>query len=241
MNRKCLLVIVTLGFIVASSATHSQASDWQFEITPYMWFSGIDGDVSVGDRTAEVDVGFDDIIKNVDMASLIMLTAQKGQLVLWGQFDYISMNDSGSTAAGKAEVDIDQIAAAGGVGWQFLGGLTERATTDVLIGARHLSISTEIDVSGVGSREGDRDVTDAILIVRPSIPMGEKWRFNPTFSIGAGDSDIVWELQPHFQYHFNETWAGRIGYRRLHYKVPGDRVEFDGAFHGFILGFGATL
>ena len=43
----------------------AQAADggWKFELTPYIWGVGIDGDVTVGGT--EVDTGFDDLIDNI--------------------------------------------------------------------------------------------------------------------------------------------------------------------------------
>jgi hypothetical protein len=57
----------------------------------------------------------------------------------------------------------------------------------------------------------------------------------------VGDSDLVWELQPHFQYQFTDHVSGRIGYRRLVYDYEGDKADFDGAFHGLIVGLGVTF
>ena len=81
---------------------------------------------------------------------------------------------------------------------------------------------------------------DAVVIVHPCFPFGGKWSFNPSFTLGAGDSDFTYELQPVFAYTFNERWAGRVGYRYLHYEVDGDHGEFDGSFSGAIFGIGVT-
>lgn len=136
-------------------------------------------------------------------------------------------------------VDVDTTFFAAGVGWQFLGGVTEDATTEVGIGVRHLSIENEIVISGVGSGRSEADITDTILIVRLGIPFGEsgKWNFNPIISIGAGDSEKVWELQPQVEYRFSKTWAARFGYHYLNYEIKGEKADFDGSFHGLIFGF----
>jgi len=73
--------------------------------------------------------------------------------------------------------------------------------------------------------------------VRPCVPITQKLRFNPTFAVGAGDSDLTWELQPCVQYQFTDHMGVRFGYRRVHYDVEGDHGNtFDAAFQGFFVG-----
>ncbi len=63
--------------------------------------------------------------------------------------------------------------------------------------------------------------------------------FNPTLAFGGGgDSELIYELQPQFQYQFTDNLALRVGYRRMYYDVKGDRGEFDGVIHGAMLGLG---
>ena len=93
---------------------------------------------------------------------------------------------------------------------------------------RHAALDNEVRLSGIGSKSQNTDLTDALLILRPSVPLTDKLRFNPTMNIGAGDSDLTWELQPELQYNFTDTVAGRFGYRRVHYKEDkGADIQFE--------------
>ena len=254
MSRAASVMAGVMAVLCVAGVATAADDGWKFEVTPYAWFVGIDADVKAGNRSADVDVGFGDLIDKVDLAGEIFLTAQKDQWVVWMQADYLSLSADASThiptAGGtlpvSAEADLDSFFLAGGFGYQFQGGLTKKATTDVLLGARYASLdaSLTLDAPAAGvarTVDGDADIVDVVLFLRPRVPITDKLDFNPTISIGTGDSDLVWELQPHLQYAFTDTWAGRIGYRRLVYDVKGDRVEFDGSFHGFILGVGATF
>ncbi len=239
MERRSIAFIALFAIIATFWAARSTADEWQVEITSTLWLTGIDATVTAGSHTAEVSVGFDDLIDKVDAAFAFILTAQKDQLIIWAQYDFYSLNEEGVSPLGPAVVDIDTTFFAAGVGWQFLGGVTEDATTEVLIGVRQLSIENEIVISGVGSGRSKADITDTILGVRLGIPFGEsgKWHFNPIISIGAGDSEEVWELQPQVEYRFSKTWATRFGYRILNYEIKGEKADFDGSFHGLIFGF----
>lgn len=58
---------------------------------------------------------------------------------------------------------------------------------------------------------------------------------------GAGDSDLVWELQPALRYQFTDRIAGRFGYRRLQYEFEDGRADVDVGFQGFLLGLTVAL
>ncbi len=84
---------------------------------------------------------------------------------------------------------------------------------------------------------------DTVLIVRPSIPISTRWRFNPTVQVGAGDSENTYQLQPQFQYDFSERWEARIGYRKLHYSINRGRADtaMDINLSGPLIGFGGVF
>jgi len=54
---------------------------------------------------------------------------------------------------------------------------------------------------GVGDRGADNNVYDGFLAVRPDLALSRNWVFSPAMSIGAGDSDLTWQLSPQFVYN----------------------------------------
>ena len=142
------------------------------------------------------------------------------------------------------------------VGYQ-VDGWMEGQTFDLLVGVRNLHMENDLEVFGKGKSSRDNDVTDPILVVRPSILVYpskiQGLRFNPTLAIGAGgDSDLVYELQPQFQYQITENIAARLGYRTVGYKFKGDDAKNDNlnlteddelnfTLSGLIAGLGVTF
>ena len=123
----------------------------------------------------------------------------------------------------------------------------EGQTFDLLVGVRTLHVENDLNVYGHGSVSEDNDLTDPIFVVRPSIPVFPSkikgLRFNPTLAIGAGgDADLVYELQPQFQYQINDHVAARVGYRRVGYEFEGDNKdnELNIDLSGMIVGVGVT-
>lgn len=249
-NRKrrasAVAALLASGITVPS---HAQERDWKFEITPYVWAAGIDADVTVGSRTAAggrtvtIDKSFSDVLDAIDIAGSFLTVAQFGHVVIWGQADYLNLStDELDDAPARGELDTDVFMGTLAVGYQF-GGWKEGQSFDVLLGARYLSLENELQLDGIGTFKGDRDVTDPVLILRPSLRLSDRWRFNPTMSFGTGgDSEKTYELQPQFQFQINDNLAMRFGYRRLYYEIENDVGNaWDGAFQGLIIGIGGTF
>ncbi|APG26822.1 hypothetical protein A7E78_02530 [Syntrophotalea acetylenivorans] len=240
----CLLAILVLGLL--TTPVWAAAGGWKCEIAPYMWGVGIDGDITVKGTKVEVDVGVEDLIDKVDFAGGLLAVVQKGRWVNWLQVDYFEISDDenvGKIEGSKVEVESDTLLLTVATGIQ-VDGWKKGMTFDILGGLRYTRMDNELTISGNASASGSRktDIYDGVLVVRPSFQLSKRWRFNPTLSVGAGDSDLTYELQPQFQFHFNDTWIARLGYRRLYYDTEGSSGnKFDAAFHGFILGLGGTF
>lgn len=71
-----LLAVVSLVVVTAGPAQAQQAGapakqgDWEVIFTPYGWGAGVHGTTTMGDTTADVDVGFDDVLKDLELGFL---------------------------------------------------------------------------------------------------------------------------------------------------------------------------
>ena len=173
-----------------------------------------------------------------------MAGARLGHFVAVTQIDYLSLDsDELDDAPARGRLEVESLMAMLAIGYRF-----ERsrvgAHTDLLIGARQLSLDNTLTLDGLGTVEGDKDFVDPIVMLRPSLPLGRRWRFNPTISFGSGgDSEKTWELQPQFHFQISDNVGLRVGYRRLYYEIDSEngRNKFDGAFQGLIIGIGGTF
>lgn len=242
MKRKLVVGLLASLFVsLGSLPAQAAEKNWSLEITPYAWLAGIDADVTVGEREGEVDVGFSDIVDYLDMAGGLLLIAEKNRWIGWVQGDYISLDSDEDVTrfSEQASLETRLTVVEAGVGYKFDNPLAKNAALDVLVGARYTRIENELDTMAGRSFESDRDYFDPMLVLRPWFPLTKNLVFNPTLGIGGGgDSDLIYELQPQFQYAFTDNLALRVGYRRLYYDIKGDRGEFDGSFNGPLIGLG---
>jgi hypothetical protein len=65
----------------AQTASQSSTEGWQFELVPYLWGSAIDGEVGIGNRTANVDASFSNIVKHLHFAAMGLVDARRDRFV----------------------------------------------------------------------------------------------------------------------------------------------------------------
>jgi outer membrane protein OmpA-like peptidoglycan-associated protein len=234
--------LAMISTTVAQETVRPQSGS-SFEITPYLWAAGTDADVTVGGRTVAVERDFSDIVENVDVGGDLLTIARFGRFVLYGQLDFLSLNtgelDNGPT---RGELDIDFQATTVAMGVQ-LNGRKPGQTYDLLFGAREVSIEPELTLNTIGTFRGERELTDPLIMFRPTTPFGKRWKFNSTFSYGEGDSKKTYEMWPQFQLQINDKVAARFGYRRLFYDIEQENTlnAWDGSLQGVTIGIGGTF
>lgn len=241
-------VAVATSLALGSSAAFAQEAPWGFELTPYLWGGGLDGDVTIRGHKAEVDRGFDDLVDRLDFSGSLLGIGYRNHFVVWTQLDYIAtdtdeLDVDERPASGNVRLESDFFAGTLGFGYIF-GEPNGRRHLDLLLGAKYLSVENDLTLGNIGTFKRDKSYLDPVIIARPSFRISERWRFNPTIQLGGGvDADLIWELQPQLQFQINDNLGLRFGYRNMYYDLKSDngQNEFDGSYRGFVIGLGGTF
>lgn len=248
-NRKIVAAaIACIALPTAMSAAAADADNCCFRLTPYYWAVGIDGSLedNRGATTSQIDFNNDigDITENLEFNGSLMLEHNSGRWVNFAAVDYMKTenDDTDINIAGtEIEIETDSMLASAATGYRFTMG--ESSHIDVLVGVRYAKLDVEADAKGgAGSVNGDADLTDGMVMVRPRIALGKHWAFNPTWAVGGGDSDLVWEAAPEFVYT-NDccNLEFRVGYRVVNYEYEEDSVELDYSYSGPMVGIGISF
>jgi opacity protein-like surface antigen len=234
---------------VASSGVHADQTRTEgtnLELTPYFWAAGQDGKLELNNETVHFNRDFSDLLDNTDAAFMGLAVISFDRFVLYADYDYMSLSSDEHSKSGilapagtKLKTETDSGIGTYGGGYRFDTFGTN--TMDVLIGVQLTDIQTKIKASG-NSFENKDNITDTVIMLRPSLQLSERWRFNPTMAYGiSGDSDTTYSLMPQLQWQFSESFALRFGYKRLHYKFKDNGNAIDTTFSGPFLGVGWTF
>ncbi len=76
--------LLSVGSLFAQEAPQTGKETWRFQLTPYVWLTGMQGDIrpSRSLPVAHVSQSFSDVLSNVDAAVFLSGTARKGHYVL---------------------------------------------------------------------------------------------------------------------------------------------------------------
>ena len=247
-HARTVSAAVASALAMGMTTVSAQERPWDFEITPYIWGVVPDADITVRGREGKLDPDTSDFWDRVDFSGSLLGVGRFGKFVSWTQVDFVStdsneLDEDDFPAGANVRYKTDTIFATQAFGYQF-GDMREKRSLDLLLGLKYAKWEPELRISGVGEFDKNFDAFDPVLIARPSWRISDRWRFNPTFSIGGGgDSDLIYELQPQIQFQMTDVLALRFGYRQLHYEIDNDNKlnEFDGEFKGLILGMGGTF
>jgi hypothetical protein len=219
-------------------------NDWEFVIVPYLWMSGLSGDIGVRGQTADVDVSFSDIFDALDFGGQVHIGVRKRNLGFFVDTTYLKLSVDRDVqvfdAGPGADVDLEVkefLLELGGFyrfgTWpigsphsNFVQRENPSFTLDALAGGRYTNLDVEIDIDSdlpfiPSEADGDQDWLDLFV--------GARLIFNPTENLvfvlrsdiggfGFGfSSDISWNLVGWVGYEL--PWWGMtpiIGYRALY-------------------------
>jgi hypothetical protein len=257
-----VVMILTFSFAFPSASAYGQSAEdkWEFTIAPYLFFSGIDGDVTVRGRESSVDAGFSDIFDALDFGVQLHLEARKDKLGILGDLTYLKLSGDDdltrSRAALGADLEIEQwIVEFGGfyrLGEWSAGRETPRKLMlDVLLGGRYWSLDTELDLrlavlnqTRSAQFDGDENWIDPFLGARFTADITENLLFNLRGDIGgfdiSGCSDFSYNIIALIGWQFRESTTLWLGYRVLYVDYDtgsgNDQFEFDVTMSGPVLG-----
>src|SRR5262245_45226455 len=105
--RTAVILAAALASLLGPATARGQ--EWQFELTPYLWLTGIDGDVGVkGSPTVSVSADAADILKNLDFGALVLFDAKKGPWLLMLDTIFTKLSQDGDTRGSLfSRIDVD--------------------------------------------------------------------------------------------------------------------------------------
>jgi hypothetical protein len=246
---------VTLALTANASAFAAEPSNaWQIEVMPYLWATGMKGDVEAGSLPRiSADMSFSDILDVLDFGLMGTLEARKGR---WGVvFDaiYMKVSDSatvsrtgpgpiGAAATASADAQFEQTMLAGAVAYRLSEG---PSAFDVLAGLRYNKVDVSADIagsffglSGSTTRSGDKDWVDPYIALRVQHPIANRWTLTAYADIGGFGvgADSTWQGALGVKYDMTRSVSASFGYRYLKVDYDKDGFLYDMANSGVYAG-----
>jgi len=213
------VVATTPGILVAEEP--SQDDGWKFGAQLYLWGAGIGGELASG---SDIDIGFGDIVDNLDFAFMGTFGARKGKWSFMLDAIYLDIEGDDTIAPGvKADVELFGWIVTPTIGYNLFE--TEKVRFDVLGGARYFWLKSRLELTGFPKVSKSGHVWDGIAGVKGQVNLTEKWYIPFYGDIGTGDSDLTWQALAGIAYKFKKV-AVFLAYRYLYWDFD-DNDVFD--------------
>ncbi len=217
------ILVASLPFVRQAAQGQDLGTDrWQLSVTPYMWLSGIDGDVKVRDTEVGVDVPFADILDALDFGALLHIEAQKGRWGLLSDVIYLALSTDKDLNVVNAKLDIDSWIVEFG-GFYRLGAWSgDRRlpmSLDVLVGGRYWNLDVDLTIGPLG-REASAGWVDPFIGLRWTGELTDWLGLYARGDIGGFDiydeaSKLTWNVDAGAAFNLSKSVVLLAGYRAL--------------------------
>jgi len=144
------LTVVTMAGTV--SAANAPDDRWRFGVIVPIWAAGIDGDMTIRGRQADVDIGFDDLKDHLDASFSLGLEARRDRFGLYAAVGYMKFTADDTLLAGiEAEAELKFLIAEAGASYRLVHiGVERPFILEALGGVRYWAIDNDLEITGPG-------------------------------------------------------------------------------------------
>jgi hypothetical protein len=223
--------------VLTHEARDENPKEWAFFAAAYGWLAGVDGTVAVGPLTEfPVDVPFEDLIKNVDVAfSLHAEARQAGGWTVLADVFFADLGTTGTLPESQTELTLDQkqTIVEGAIGYSVA------RKWEILAAVRYNDLSVSALTPTSESDKRGASWIDAFGGIRFT-SVAQQWIFSGRADVGAGGSSFAWFANAGVAYTLSELIWLSAGYRALSVDYEDgsgrDRVKWDMVTHGIYVG-----
>jgi len=221
--------VIDVSPVLAQTDSSASQDQWQFSGAIYMWGADMAGQTH---RGSEVEVGFSDLLDNLEMAFMGAFVARKNNWSFLTDVIYLDIGVENTTELSipiggnllpvttTTDLDVKSwvMHFAGGYGLYSEG----KSRLDLIGGARYLDLSMDLflELQSLGpgqSRIISESLTtwDGIVGLKGQASLGERWYLPYYVDIGAGDSKLTWQASAGIGFRAGRVWDLALVYRHL--------------------------
>ena len=256
MSKKQIAVLIILltaasSVLIAgpveSTTTQTQAAEnpWSFDLAIYGWATSIDGTISAGGRSADVDIAFNDVLKHLDMAFMGAVELRYKRWGFTGDLVYARLHDDIAPPAGIVFSSTHEVVkeTIGTFALSYRMVDAKPAFLDAFAGARiydfYAQIRLQPNLGQVGvNNERTKTWVDPIIGLRGRYYVSRAFFLNGYGDVGGfgAGSELSWQVLGAVGVQAARWCDLQFGYRALGFEYGSGNRKQEITTHGPIIG-----
>jgi opacity protein-like surface antigen len=237
---KTIILSVALLMLIPATTKTGQAAEpssdkWQFKITPYLWIATIKGDTGSDGGGIDFDTDYRFFsLDNLDGAFFVAASASKGRWTWQTDLVYLNFNDNIILDPIDISIDLTGTVVELSAGYK----LQRFNRTEILFGARQVSLDLDINRTSGQQTSGGQSWLDPIVGLRHIRPLGERWQAIGRLDVGGFgvSSDLTVNVLAGASFRMTRHSSLILGYRYLRLDFADGDILEDLTAKGFALG-----
>jgi len=249
-----------MAFVTGVSAspivTANETNEWHYELTPYFFAAGLNGQTGIQGVTADVDMSFSDIWDRFDQGLMAYFEAGKDRWFYGIEGVYFKLADEGATSVSGpfGNVSVEgalQLTTSMNV-YQATTGYRiqdHKTKLDVLAALRYTKVDVDANVvittvpgivfpGGATSASVSESWVDVVIGARVLHPLTQNWTLVGYADIGAGGSDLTYQAIMGANWQFAKDYSAKFGYRYMDWDYDKNNFVWNMTTSGIYAGLG---
>lgn len=236
MKKIPKLIILLATFLASTGLTYATqevspipviADTWRFEVTPYVWASGIKGTVGLDNGLAKsADFTTSNVLGALKSGGMISAEAHKGSWGLMGDVVSATLQKTGGipvqsgavTLADK--VTLQQTVLTGVATYTVVN--AKDVYVDSLLGVRAIYATATLNVNGYGTASKTTSTVDPIIGAKGRYRIADSTWYVPFYGdvgSGGGTTNLTWQAMAGIGKTFGGLIDASLTYRALYYDM----------------------
>ena len=219
----------------------SSPDSWQLEVTPYLWGSGVNGQLGIENHTADIDASFNNILSHLHFAAMGLADARRGKLLIVTDIMYTDLRGQRATPGPLfSSVNPQQktVILTPEAGYRVLE--SDAASLDVVGGVRVWHLGSELQfqpgvLPGLDLQDG-HTWFDFVAGARARQALPRNWWLTVYGDLGAGESIHTYQVIGTAGLDIHRRYMLVFGYRYLNVDYR-QLVLLNTAMKGPLFGF----
>lgn len=238
------------GMLLAAQPAMAQApapstDSWAVVMSPYVWFSGMSGNIAVPAGSVDFSASFGDIFQTLKFSAMGLVEARRGNFSVVMDTLYLNLQQGvpvpgthGAFSGGSVRTQSAEFSAIG------LYTLSEAQAGRIELGGgvRGWWFNTAINYNAGllpgRSRDSTTNWLDPILAARGVLRLTDNLSFTAYGDLGGfgAGSQFTWQAMGTLDWRINERLSASIGYRHIHIDYEKGRSNIGLDLSGPIIG-----